>query len=283
MSGHRHTAHEHEHEFEPQHGLPEPLPAGERLLWQGAPDWRRLARHAFHVRKLACYFAALLVLRFVAFHDAAGGVTGALQTTVQLLPLAAAAIGIALLLAWLTGRTTVYTLTDRRVVMRVGIVLTVTFNLPLRHIESAALHPLEDGTGDIALALDASTQTAYLHLWPHARPWHLVRTQPMLRAVPDAARVAALLHRAWADQRGLPLLGTPPGAEAAVAPVRPQAATPMRPSTVEPVPTRAMTPTAPLVPMSVHLAAVAHGAAGALTLPSFNAPWRAGLDKVRAS
>ena len=36
--------------------------------------------------------------------------------------------------AWLSARTTMYTLTNKRVVMRIGIVLTVSFNLPLRAI-----------------------------------------------------------------------------------------------------------------------------------------------------
>ena len=53
----------HEHEFEAAPGLPEPLPAGERILWQGAPDWRALAVHVFHVRKLAAYFAGILRVR----------------------------------------------------------------------------------------------------------------------------------------------------------------------------------------------------------------------------
>ena len=35
-----------EHEFEAARGLPELLPAGERVLWQGSPDWRGLAREA---------------------------------------------------------------------------------------------------------------------------------------------------------------------------------------------------------------------------------------------
>ncbi|MEY3475503.1 MAG: hypothetical protein RL087_1961, partial [Pseudomonadota bacterium] len=30
----------HEHEFEAAPGLPAPLPVGERILWQGAPQWR---------------------------------------------------------------------------------------------------------------------------------------------------------------------------------------------------------------------------------------------------
>ena len=45
--------------FEPIRGLPDHLPKGERLLWQGAPDWRLLAIQAFHVRKVAIYFALI--------------------------------------------------------------------------------------------------------------------------------------------------------------------------------------------------------------------------------
>jgi hypothetical protein len=44
-------------------GLAEPLPAGERVLWQGAPRWTSLAIHAFHVRKLVIYFGIILGLR----------------------------------------------------------------------------------------------------------------------------------------------------------------------------------------------------------------------------
>ena len=63
----------HEHEFEPQHGLPERLPAGEHLLWQGTPDWRVIARRVFHVNKVAAYFALMLGWRFaVTLNDAPG-------------------------------------------------------------------------------------------------------------------------------------------------------------------------------------------------------------------
>ena len=32
-----------DYEFEPVPGLPEELPPGEMLLWQGAPDWKTIA------------------------------------------------------------------------------------------------------------------------------------------------------------------------------------------------------------------------------------------------
>src|SRR5207237_406494 len=79
-----------------------------------------------------------------------------------------------------------YTITDQRVVLRVGIVLTVTFNLPLKRIDAAATAVGHGASGDIALSLEGADRIAYLHLWPHARPWHVRRTQPMLRCIANA-------------------------------------------------------------------------------------------------
>ena len=202
--------HGHEHEFEPQRGLPEPLPADERILWQGSPDWRVLARTAFHVRKLAVYFGVILALR-VAFVLADGGTLAEGAKAIALmLPLALLAIGIAAALAWLSSRTTVYTLTDKRVVMRIGIVLSLTFNLPLKRLATAGLRLHADGTGDIPLALTGTDTIAYLHLWPHARPWRVAKPEPMLRAVPAAAEVSSLLADAWAQSTGLAASGPVP-------------------------------------------------------------------------
>ena len=192
----------HEHELEPQYGLPERLPATEKILWQGSPDARALARSAFHIRKLALYFAALMALQ--AANVAADGASMADVLLALVWPAGLSALGLlgVWTLAWLTARTAVYTVTVRRVVMRIGIVLTLTFNLPLRTIESAAMRQGSGGHGDIVLALKGPDHIAWLHLWPHVRPWHLTRTQPMLRAVPQVADVAALLQRAWAAQTG---------------------------------------------------------------------------------
>lgn len=190
---------QHEHEFEAAPGLPEHLPRGERILWQGVPDWRMLANQVFHVRAIAIYFAVLLGWRAANVLYDGGGAVQALLSVALLAPLALLALGLLCVLAWLSARTTIYTLTNRRVVMRVGIVLSITFNLPLRQVESAGLRPLRGDFGDIALVLAPGERIAYLHLWPHVRPWQLKRTQPMLRCVADAAAVGQLLSRAAAD------------------------------------------------------------------------------------
>jgi hypothetical protein len=187
-----------EHDFEPEHGLPEALPEGERVLWQGSPEWRHLARRAFHVRKLAVYFTVMLALR-VVFLAADGVPAGQILRSLLLLgPLALVCLGILLVLARLSARTTVYTITTRRVVMRIGIVLTLTFNIPFRRIAAADLRLDADGHGDLPLTLAEGERIAWLNLWPHCRPWKLAAPQPMLRCIPRAAEVAAIVGSAWA-------------------------------------------------------------------------------------
>jgi hypothetical protein len=191
-----------EHEFEAQRGLPETLPTDEKLLWQGSPDWRLLALSAFHWRKIAVYFAFLLGLKVVLALSDGSDITSALLSTGVLLILAAFALALVATLAWLSARTAVYTVTSKRVVMRIGVVLSVTFNLPFSRIESAALKCFANGQGDIPIRLIGTDRIAYLHLWPHVRPWRIAYPEPMLRAIPNAAHVAGLLSRAMVGATG---------------------------------------------------------------------------------
>ena len=146
-------SHGHEHELEPQYGLPERLPAGENILWQGSPEFKAMALRVFHLRKVALYFAALLLLRASLVMADGGSGVDALFALAWPLPLALSALAALTALAWMTARTAVYTLTDKRVVMRIGIVLTLTFNIPLRTLKSAGLRRGADNIGDIVIEL----------------------------------------------------------------------------------------------------------------------------------
>jgi hypothetical protein len=181
-------------------GVEMPLPAGERVLWQGAPVRGSLARHAFHVRKLAVYFAGLAgIATLVALRQPAPW--RALATSAVSLGVSAvAACAFALLLALLTARTSVYAITDRRVVLRMGIALPVVLNVPLRTIESVAFARRPGGDGDIALRLADDVRVAYVVLWPHARAWRLRHPEPLLRSVADVERVGAILREALLAQ-----------------------------------------------------------------------------------
>lgn len=191
-----------EHEHEPVPGLPEELPAGEHILWQGAPQWRAMATEAFHLRKVAVYFALIGALRLLFLLDEEATAVDLGKGMAPYLVLAVSGLFILCSLAWLSARHTLYTITNRRVVMRIGIVLTVTFNIPFSRLVCAHLKPGATGHGDIALELEQATRIPYLQLWPHARAWHLRQPQPVLRTIADAQTVATLLTHAWSVARG---------------------------------------------------------------------------------
>jgi hypothetical protein len=216
-----------EHHFEPVRGLPGLLPPGERVLWQGAPDWRVLARKAFLGDVVAVYFAALIAWRFAEglAHGVAPLTAAGVAST--LLPPFLLALGVIALLAWATARATVYTITTRRVVLRIGVAFTLSVNVPFRTVVSAAVKLGPGGRGDIALSTGGAATFRWLLLWPHARPWRFARPEPALRAVPEAAKVAAILADAIAAcqaEHGLIADATP------VAAPRPAFAPPARPS-----------------------------------------------------
>jgi hypothetical protein len=173
--------------------LPAPLPADERVLWIGSPAWRGIARNVFHLGALAMYFVAVIAAH--VFWVVANGASWieAAASVARLAPLGAVALGMFALLAWMIARTTCYAITDRRVIMRIGVALSLTMNIPFRAIASADLRLHADGSGDLPLSLVGNDRMAYLHLWPHARPWRLKKPVPMLVCVPDAARVGEIL------------------------------------------------------------------------------------------
>ena len=182
-------------------GLPGPLPPGERILWRGAPTLSGVLLRAFHARLVMAWFTVTATVLAVGAAATAGPARALTMAGTTLL-IGLLALGLLTFLAWLVHRTTVYTLTDRRMVLHVGIALPITLNLPLARIESADLRLFSDGSGDIPLLLPPGERVAYLHLWPHARPWRVSRPEPMLRSVPDARSVAALLAPALAAQAG---------------------------------------------------------------------------------
>lgn len=187
--------HHDDFKFEPVHGLPEALPEGEHILWQGAPDPKRLARDAWKVNWILGYFVLLAVWR-VGLSSADYPLTTALAHGIPFLVAGAVTYGLIYIMARVQARATVYTLTNKRVAMRIGAALTMTLNLPYVCIVNASAAVDKKGFGSIAFELVGETRISYLMSWPHVRPWHFARSQPALRSIPDAARVAAIFAEA---------------------------------------------------------------------------------------
>jgi len=97
---------------------------------------------------------------------------------------------------WLVARSSTYALTDRRLLMAIGVAFPSVFNVPLHLVEQVAARNFRNGAGDVALELRDGNRIGYLFLWPHARPWQLSRPQPMLRGLPEVGPVAEQLRDA---------------------------------------------------------------------------------------
>ncbi|MFZ7091415.1 photosynthetic complex putative assembly protein PuhB [Primorskyibacter sp. 2E233] len=189
--------------FEPVQGLPERPPEGEHILWQGRPNWWALTMDSLNLKWVALYFLGLALWRFGTLIDQVS-LASAFAASFPFVVLGAIAAALLMLVGFIQARATVYTITNRRVAMRIGAALTVTLNLPFSQISRADLALRRNGTGTIALDLLGDTRLSYLVCWPHVRPWKIQRTQPALRCIPNAEEIAHLLSEAAEAQISTP-------------------------------------------------------------------------------
>ena len=141
--------------------LPADIPPGEKILWFGRPDPVSFWRHAYRADWIAGYFVLLAAWNCTSAAINSGPLAATI-VTLKTLGLGAAALTLLAILAWLGARTTLYVITSRRLVMKVGIALQIFYNVPFTQIGSAALRGYSDGTGDIPVALIGGQRIAYL-------------------------------------------------------------------------------------------------------------------------
>ncbi|NBN76678.1 PH domain-containing protein [Microvirga tunisiensis] len=182
-----------EHEIEPVPGLPGYLPAGEVQLWQGRPSARLFARHVLKNRWIAAYFAVLIAWGVASGLYDGRPVAGILFSVAVLSTLAALVLGLIEIYAFAVERTTLYTITSRRVVIRFGVAFSMSLNLPYAQVNAVALGGLGGRAGHVALALKPGHRLSWLIQWPHVRGFRLAEPEPSLICLPDARQVAGVL------------------------------------------------------------------------------------------
>lgn len=202
--------------FEPVKGLPETPPKGEHLLWQGRPDTWALIRDSLNLGWVAAYFVVLAVWRFIAVVDLMP-LDKAVAAALPFLLLGVIVCTLLALVGWAQAATTVYTITNRRIAMRIGAALTVTLNIPYTRIENIDMDRRRNGTGTIALRTTDPMPVGFIMCWPHVRPWHFNRPEPALRCIADVDGVARILADAAETQMATPTITRQPGTAAVAA------------------------------------------------------------------
>ncbi|MCC7055133.1 MAG: PH domain-containing protein [Gemmatimonadaceae bacterium] len=167
------------------------LPAGERVLWQGAPDRRSLARFLLRERWLLAFVAFSFALGAAEALQHAEG-AGARLVGVATLSAVMAAIAIVAvrIFAWLLQRTSKYVITDRRLYFNIGIVLRADANVPYTSIEGVDLLRHKDGSADLMVTLGESQEIPWLLLFPHMSWRGAKRGRPTFRGLRDADAAA---------------------------------------------------------------------------------------------
>lgn len=207
-------------------GVEETLPPGEALLWEGRPNLGALAFRVLHLRS-ALFYWALVAVGILSFGALGGRASGDLAADLAwLLLVAAAGTGILFALAAALRRSTTYALTERRVVIRMGVAFPSILNLPLDRIASVDVRVTgrdADGreVGDLVLTPAGEDRIGWLYLWPHARPWSFRDPRPAFRALSGVdevgRRVAERVARATAGEEGMTPDGSPGGPDGEVA------------------------------------------------------------------
>ncbi len=181
-------------------GVEEALPPGESLVWEGQPDVKTLAFRVLYLRAILVYWA-LVAVGFLAAGALGGRGSGSLAADlVWLMVVAAAGSALIFGLAAAIRSSTTYALTDRRVVIRMGVAFPSVLNLPLHQIDAVDVRATgkdREGreVGDLVLTPIGGEQVGWLYLWPHVKPWSWRTPAPALRAIPEAAYVGKLVAR----------------------------------------------------------------------------------------
>jgi Bacterial PH domain len=163
------------------------LPAGEQVLWSGAPDQRSLARYFLRER----WFLAFVVLSFslgaaeaLQYADGAGArVLGVATLSAIMALIAIVSIRV---LAWQIARSSKYVITNRRMYFNIGIVMRADANIPFSDVDGVDLRRRSNGSGDLMITLTGSQEIPWLLLFPHMTWRGSRRGRPTFRALRDS-------------------------------------------------------------------------------------------------
>ena len=156
--------------------LPADIPPGERVLWFGRPEATSLWRRAYRADWVAAWFVVMTAWNFVFGNGRRRRLRRA--SSRRCARWASGARRWRSWRSWLGSapRTTLYVVTERRVVIKTGIALPIFINVPFKQIGSANVGAFATARGDVPVALIKGQRIPYLALWPSARPLRFAKS-----------------------------------------------------------------------------------------------------------
>ena len=185
---------EYKTKFEAPKNILDAIPDGESILWKGRPSLWGFSWTLFGLKWLALYLSILSIVsiaRFFAsdFHTA---------FYFDFLPFFLSGIFASIILvglATIQAYSTVYIITENRVIIKTGAALSFLISMPFKKIKEVNLQKRGAAIGTISFELFSKKRVPYISCWPSVRPWKFKKTQPAFSCVGSVDEVATILRK----------------------------------------------------------------------------------------
>ena len=185
---------EYKTKFEAPKNILDAIPDGESILWKGKPSLWGFSWNLFGLKWITFYLSILSVVsiaRFFAsdFHTA---------FYIDFLPFFLSGIFASIILiglAAIQAYSTVYIITENRVIIKTGAALSFLISMPFKKIKEVNLQKRGTSIGTISFELLSKKRVPYISCWPSVRPWKFKRTQPAFSCVGSVDEVATILRK----------------------------------------------------------------------------------------
>ena len=185
---------EYKTKFEAPKNILDAIPNGESILWKGRPSLWGFSWNLFGLKWITFYLSILSVVsiaRFFAsdFHTA---------FYIDFLPFFLSGIFASIILiglAAIQAYSTVYIITENRVIIKTGAALSFLISMPFKKIKEVNLQKRGASIGTISFELFSKKRVPYISCWPSVRPWKFKKTQPAFSCVRSVDEVATILRK----------------------------------------------------------------------------------------
>jgi len=185
---------EYKTKFEAPKNILDAIPNGESILWKGRPSLWGFSWNLFGLKWITLYLSMLSIVSVARFF--ASDFYTAFY--VDFLPFFLSGIFASIILIGLAATqtySTVYIITENRVIIKTGAALSFLISMPFKKIKEVNLQKRGASIGTISFELLSEKRVPYISCWPSVRPWKFKRTQPAFSCIGSVDKVATILRK----------------------------------------------------------------------------------------
>ena len=185
---------EYKTKFEVHKNILDAIPEGESILWKGKPSFWGFSWYFFGLKLLAFYLIILSVV-FAARLTVTDFFTA---FVVDFLPFLLSGILTSIILmalAKIQSQSSVYIITENRVIIKSGAALSFLISMPFKKIKAVNLQKRKGSLGTISFELNSGKRVPYISCWPSVRPWRFKKTEPAFSCIENVDEVATILRK----------------------------------------------------------------------------------------